>query len=299
MVGDHDNSTMPPEVTIEVNRHSVGPLEQLELVGTSPDLPRPFTVSVFLLGDTLIDSGSAHTAPYLVEALRERPPKRIVLTHQHEDHVGGLAPLRRAFGEIPIYAPRNHHETLLNPPKMPFYRAFAWGQPERVDGVLAVEPGDRFEDAGFAVDAIPTPGHTPGHLAYVLRLDDRVLAITGDLYLGHRPTAGWYESAADDMRDSARLLAGLAESVTLCPSHGPVREEGRDRLMKLADWVDKEIEAIVALSKSLGTRDYGELVQAHFGGEDHMAAFSNGEFSHRCFVRAVLDPVRTLPAEIP
>ena len=44
-------------------------------------------VSYYLVGDLLIDTGSAYTAQELTEFLRTAGVKKVVNTHQHEDHI--------------------------------------------------------------------------------------------------------------------------------------------------------------------------------------------------------------------
>jgi hydroxyacylglutathione hydrolase len=71
----------------------------------------------------------------------------ILLTHKHNDHVGGVVELLDRF-DVPVFAPR------LDPTP---------AQPVRVS------EGDRAEFAalGLYFDVLDVPGHTLGHIAYV------------------------------------------------------------------------------------------------------------------------------------
>src|SRR5690349_7030646 len=96
---------MPNEL-IQIQRTRIGPFERIVL--NAPDPIKPASLSVYRVGDTLIDSGGTRVAHALVDALRDDPPRRVLLTHQHEDHAGGVGALRRAFGHIPVHAERRY-----------------------------------------------------------------------------------------------------------------------------------------------------------------------------------------------
>src|SRR6185312_8168305 len=105
-----------------------GPFERIVLRAALPS--GPAVVSAWRVGDVLVDTGSSLVAEALVGALRADPPRRIVCTHQHEDHVGGVAAIRRAFGAIPVHAPRPHLPVIARTSRVPAYRAAVWGHPE-------------------------------------------------------------------------------------------------------------------------------------------------------------------------
>src|SRR5262245_30035627 len=110
---------------IEVRRVRFGPFERITLI--VPDPNRPAATSVYRVGDTLIDAGGARVSHALVDTLRSNPPRRILLTHQHEDHVGGVGALRRAFGHVPVHAARSYLPLLAVADQLPDYRTRHWG----------------------------------------------------------------------------------------------------------------------------------------------------------------------------
>src|SRR5690606_6925345 len=73
----------PRRVQVERTRH--GPFERLSFIAMTPAGRSQH--SLYRLGDTLIDAGGTVATAPLLALLRERPPRRIVCTHQHEDHV--------------------------------------------------------------------------------------------------------------------------------------------------------------------------------------------------------------------
>jgi len=285
---------MEPTVeAIAVTRTAHGPFERIVLA--APGGKRGAVLSVYRAGDTLFDAGGSRVAPVLARLLSDHPPRRIILTHQHEDHAGGVETLRRAFGRIPVHAPEAHAELLRRFDRVPEYRALHWGQPEPVPDAIPYQAGDAFRADGVVVEAVATPGHTPGHMALVARHCGRRLALTGDLYVTDRPLTAWWESAADDLIRSWRDLAqggGLA----MLPTHGEVREDGERALTEVAELVERAATLVAEASRRLGTRDPGAVAQEVFGPEGDFAHRSGGEFSFAAFARSVLEPVRALPA---
>jgi glyoxylase-like metal-dependent hydrolase (beta-lactamase superfamily II) len=280
-------------ITVTRTRH--GPFERIVLAATEG---RKSNLSVYRVGDMLLDTGGTRVSAELVEALRADPPRRIVLTHQHEDHAGGVTALRRAFGQLTVHAPALHVERLRAFDRVPEYRAQAWGHPEPIPDAQGYHHGARFLAGGLALEAVETPGHTPGHMALVARVGQESWALTGDLYVTDRPLTAWYESAADDMVRSLRTLAARP-GLRALPTHGAVLEDGGAAFQAVAELVEREAERVRAAAERLGTVGPAEVARALYGPEGSFAERSGGEFSYAAFVRSVLAPVRELPASVP
>jgi glyoxylase-like metal-dependent hydrolase (beta-lactamase superfamily II) len=221
----------------------------------------------------------------------------VLLTHQHEDHVGGVGALRRAFGHIPVHAARSYLPLLSTVDRIPDYRARFWGHPELIDDAIAFDPGDAFELDGLTLHTLETPGHTPFHITFVARVADVTYALTGDLFTSSSPLDAWFESAADDTARSCRAVASSGPNVYMLPTHGKTRANGGETLLALAALMDRKSAEVAAAAERLGTRDYALLAREVFGEVDAIKPrYTENEYSFENFVRSVLDPVRSLPA---
>lgn len=288
-----ESSRTIDRVAVTVSVH--GPLRRISLLPLDP--PEGAQVSVFRIGDALIDTGSTRVTAALLEVLAEAPPARVFLTHQHEDHIGNLGPILARFGAMPVLAPRALVDTIVALRKVPPYRAAYWGDPHPVERawLTPYDPGDELAAGEHRVLAMATPGHTPPHVAFVVRDAGITYALTGDLYAS-RPLDGFYEAAIDDAIRSYRAVADLADEVVMLPTHGKVRTHGSQVLRSGAEQLEREVASIQAKARELGTRDPRVVAEALYG-PDPALRVSAGEMGKAIFVRAVLDPARALPVQ--
>jgi len=281
-------------VSVVVNRSVHGPFERIGFGVVRPGLAKPLVTSIYRIGDTIIDAGCPLGAEAIVSSLEESPPRRIICTHQHEDHIGGIAALRRAYGEIEVWVPQSHIGIIEAGAPVPAYRAFGWGHPEACSNLLGYSAGATFELGGMTLHAVGTPGHTPGHIALVGRQGGASYLLSGDLFIAEKPEALFFEASTPDRIESCQKLA-RNEGAILLPTHGRVRPEGAKALHSLADHLARYTDTILDASQLLGTRSITE-VTAHCFPADPEFEWTGGEHSAAALVRSILDPVTELPA---
>src|SRR5579875_2858173 len=186
--------------------------------------PSAFTgpgTNTYLIGSgdrpILLDTGQGVPiwADMLVVALKDvcnaSGLDRIVLTHAHVDHIGGVSQVRERFGELAVL-------------KLP------WPEKDTAAGVTptVLHDGDLIGGEGVTLRAIFTPGHAPDHLCYYLEEEGAVF--TGDVVLGAGTTV-----IPDDTGDLGQYMASLRRLLELqpariYPAHGPVVEKAPDKI---------------------------------------------------------------------
>ena len=126
----------------------------------------------------------------------------IFLTHDHGDHIAGVAELQKMYG-AEIIAPAG---AKLFPENL---RA---GMPAS----LFLNGGEKLEFSGLRVEAIPTPGHCAAHIAFFL--PDAKAVFTGDCLFG-AGCGRLFGNPPEIMFQSLRLLAALPDETRVFFGH--------------------------------------------------------------------------------
>lgn len=186
--------------------------------------PGPFTgpgTNTYIVGKggrpLLLDTG-AGVAIYedlLPRALKEVSGSaeldRIVCTHAHADHIGGVPQVHRRFGALAVLKkPWPGHDEVARAP------------------ITAIDDGAVVTIDGATLRAIFTPGHAPDHLCYYL--EEEKALFTGDVVLGAGTTV-----IPDDTGDLGQYMASLRRLLELdlaaiYPAHGPVIRHPRQKI---------------------------------------------------------------------
>jgi hydroxyacylglutathione hydrolase len=140
----------------------------------------------------------------------------ILLTHCHFDHIGAVAPVAKATG-APVSCPEIEVPVLAD--IMSFVPWPGFGPYESYDADETVAGGETLELAGFEIDVIFTPGHSPGHVTYSVRDEEAIFS--GDVLF--QGSVGRVDLPGGDwatLLDSIRtLLDGHPEETVVYPGH--------------------------------------------------------------------------------
>ncbi len=90
------------------------------------------------------NTGPLCTAEELLRVLEQLPVEQVAITHSHEDHIGGLAPICKRYPDVPVFASRQAIPLIEDPSllKLQAYRRWIWGAPSPVKGVRSLDDVD-------------------------------------------------------------------------------------------------------------------------------------------------------------
>jgi glyoxylase-like metal-dependent hydrolase (beta-lactamase superfamily II) len=253
----------------------------------APDVVRlrNLFVNLYFVGTpeewVLIDAGLPRSTGEIVEVAKDRfgannPPRSIILTHGHFDHVGAFPDLLEQW-PVPVYA----HQVEL--PHLTGQRDYPSPDPKTgitkgVMALLSFTYPEKAIDLGSSVQALPsdrtvpglpewqwihTPGHTDGHVS-LFRHRDRLL-IAGDAFVTvqqesiyqvatqkqevHGPPA-YFTSDWSSARRSVEALAALGPA-TAATGHGTPMS---------GDELTRGLEHLVAHFDEIAVPDHGKYV---------------------------------------
>jgi glyoxylase-like metal-dependent hydrolase (beta-lactamase superfamily II) len=222
----------------------------LEIMMTVIRVSRLGIVNAYLVqeddGLTVIDTGLRGMHGSILAAARrlQQPVVRIALTHAHTDHAGSIDALAAALPGVEVIMSRRE-AVLMTGDKTP-------GPDEPRTNVrggfprIATVPTHTVahDDRIGSLRVVATPGHTPGHLAFIDTRDGT--AYVGDLFTTQNgmaasaavswryPVAGLATWNRELSLDSAQLLHELRPE-RLASGHGDVAERPVSAMRRAID----------------------------------------------------------------
>ncbi len=153
--------------------------------------------------------------------------EKILVTHPHLDHIGGVAELVERL-QLPIEGPHKADQFWIDAiPQQcemfgfPPLKGFT---PDRW-----LNQGDQVTFGNVTLEVLHCPGHTPGHIVFYNR--DDAIAIVGDVLF--QGSIGRSDFPRGDQKTlvnaiKTRLLP-LGDHVKFIPGHGPMSSFGEER----------------------------------------------------------------------
>lgn len=156
-------------------------------------------------------------------------PAALLLTHGHADHIAGNTHLKRRWPQCPIVIGRADGPKLTDAVQnlsLPF--GFEVLSPA-ADALL--DEGDRYSAAGFDFRVLHIPGHSAGHIVYLLEGVEPPLAFVGDVIF-----SGSIGRTDFPGGDFDTLIAGIQQKLFQLPDetvlysgHGPATTVGNEK----------------------------------------------------------------------
>lgn len=153
----------------------------------------------------IVDPGG--DAPMLQRHItsQQLKPVAVFLTHAHYDHAHDAKTLKNAYG-IPVYM---HEEERVTLDDVRMNCSAMFGNPERYEGDVFLKDG-MIQVAGFDIQVIHTPGHTPGGCCYYFAKEKTL--VSGDsLFCG---SIGRTDFPGGSM---SKLVRALREKIIVLP----------------------------------------------------------------------------------
>lgn len=172
-------------------------------------------------GLTLVDTGLAWKAKNLLALIdrsgrKVRDVRRVLLTHVHGDHLGGLRSLQ-ANADLEVITMTSN-------------------APQLQGQIRGVTDGEVITDLFGGLTVIGTPGHLPGHASFWL--PERGVLFTGDTLaswggLGILPSRLQHD--VGQVKHDVQRLARLEPSAICCGHGPPVTRDAASRLREVGD----------------------------------------------------------------
>jgi len=177
----------------------------------------------------LIDTGAGWSVENIIGNIKKLgfDPKnlvKIILTHCHIDHIGGVPEIQKRFGSK-IYIHK------LDAPPLetgdPILTAAKWYQtsfpPTQID-VKFNFPEEILKSGEQKIVCLHTPGHTPGSICIYLDKDGKRILFGQDL---HGPLLSEFGSNLEDYGRSTKKLLDLDADI-LCEGHFGIYKTKKD-----------------------------------------------------------------------
>lgn len=153
--------------------------------------------------------------------------EKILVTHAHFDHAGGVAELAEKYS-VPIEGPHIGDKFWIDSmPEMAKMFGIRGGRSFVPDRWL--DDGDTVTVGDTVLEVLHCPGHTPGHVVFFSRADN--LAMVGDvLFEGSIGRTDLPQGDHAQLVNAIRSkLWPLGDDVAFIPGHGPMSTFGRER----------------------------------------------------------------------
>lgn len=169
----------------------------------------------------------AANAPVILEQAKPFRVHEILLTHAHFDHVIASKPVKDALN-VPMRVHQNEVAQLQAMPQRA--RLFGIDAPDEaaVPDVF-LNHGDGLDFGTLHFEVRFTPGHSPGHVIFVM--PEHKIAFVGDCIFNNG--IGRTDLPGADTRTLKKSIVQqiltLNDDFTLCPGHGPTTTVGQEK----------------------------------------------------------------------
>jgi len=171
-------------------------------------------------------------AATLVERLQSNglTPAAVLVTHGHADHIAGIATVKSHWPDCPIITGKNEAAKLTDP-KLNLSHDFGFPIVSPAADVLVAD-GETLSAAGIELRVREIPGHSSGHVVFILETGAPWRVFVGDVIFSG--SVGRTDFPDGDFEVLAQgicaKLYSLPDETVLLPGHGPATTVGREKM---------------------------------------------------------------------
>lgn len=190
------------------------------------------SVQCYLIGNNkasiLVDTADEKHAFSLYRRIKDKNVKLIVLTHGHNDHIGGAATLQNKLN-VPIAMHAEDMNLLPDNLSQPLYADSFVGRfilkisqralkakARQFSQILPIKDGDSLESFGVSAVVVGLPGHTKGSIG--LRFEDTIIAGDAMFHLFGASSARLYTDKTAALQSTRRIAE--TRPTTVYVGHG-------------------------------------------------------------------------------
>jgi glyoxylase-like metal-dependent hydrolase (beta-lactamase superfamily II) len=156
-------------------------------------------------------------------------PAALLITHGHSDHIGGNHALKARWPDCQLIASAGDAEKLTDPQKnLSAQYGLAVTSPPADQ---TVTEGDELDVAGFELEVLEIPGHSPGHVVFVWKGASQIVVFGGDvLFAGSIGRCDFADGNFEDLAEAIHAkLFTLPDDTLVLPGHGPNTTVGDEK----------------------------------------------------------------------
>lgn len=177
----------------------------------------------------VVDPGFEPEAILLELRQRNLQLAAILNTHGHVDHIAGNRAIKQAFPDAPLVIGTND-APMLTDPQLNLSANWGFNIVSPPADQLVAE-GETVSFAGLDFEVLDIPGHSPGHVVFVVQGADPGMVLGGDVLFSG--SIGRTDFPGGSL---PTLLAGIRKKLwpmpgetRVYPGHGPVTTVGHER----------------------------------------------------------------------